>query len=1468
MSTVQSEFLINVSRCWVGDHSEIGERINIEVRCMDDRDSHFNIEIGSDSEFVTEVDEIPIVWNYLLGLNRNALIAELVQNDLDQDATRTIIRFEEDQLICEGNGRPVDSEGWARLRKLQGAGDSVPAKRGKIGAKNHGLKTAFAIGDELHLSSAGLKIVQTLYANGRNNQPRPGAYKRPVLDPEAPDNGCRVVIKYRKEEIKSVIGEAFTLPAFNLQESDELFKNSCRSIPEQFIGIVSPYVVKSYEIVLKHWQLGEAKFKFSCSHPHKKLKYKRFEVFRRRCIVSGYKDSLPQNLMEEVAIRMFPLEGQLKQRVASFYQRPRNRHFVEISWQVNRKGKPKKGVGKFRYPIGYPEGSAHALTGHYISFSAPIVSDSERHGPAKNEPSNEQLRELCEGLLVDTIEFYLVRKWRASGLILLIPNPNVSGGDDIVRPLLAKIACDGAMPTLKWEAATIQVMNAKKRKTLSKLSSVLKRVSKEDTFVESKYRFVIPVATWKEDEIDASLTAVCPRSELQLDSHVHREIIKLLTEGNTEGFEDEFITFDENDALARARGMGNDYFPACTDYEKEFTEPLFVRFYLDVIHNWLGCNDSDTDLEKKLQEALLLPDSNANPVRFQDLYASAPLPNNVPGLTLPHVLHHEVANHPIFDRRKWSRPKYKFKNFLASGVIQDSDEHTKRLFWEWYCQNERKISKVDRAKLADIEIWPDIAGNFCRISDFCIPSDRRITIILGISIKRPHASVSKLRLVTIGKKGKTSIRCIPTQDEIENWISARTAQFPIGEGSSSQVKTSLNRFETELTILLKNRGIARLLKKTEIVLPALAQDSSIQPRNELVMPSKENCRLELRRRFLLNLGSNSIPLNKLSPALSEPTVEILLSTFEEDPRNGGALHARLSRFITLTQEAVERRLELTELPIIPVEGNYKPPCKLAFVGIAKPDYYGKWKLRIPGTGLSQDDQARYRNVGVTSATLNQQTSIGFFRWLSKQSSEVIKEHLPCVLHQVLDKCGPESWAENYTDVRVIPICNREGLQLVSLHTARTSPVYLPDAKAELAKAVVNRDSYVSLAVIGIEGVKRPISRELQNLGVKSLREAIGEPKCVTGNGSSDQISPELEKVFRHLNDSKFRKTIVNRFNSLGVDSNLMRHNWENRLSAIKKLAFTDKVEVHYQFRTRKYTIEEESGFDLESGVFYVDQQYTENVDVICETIARQLIFKPAPATETMHHLTLKRALEMDFQYQSYGEEAKSDNDDLKSENGNFGDDTETGEAIFGHSPFEPDPARNIPEQVQFSPVNPGSSQESSTGRSSDGGSNFVDCDNFTERQTDSYTLQLERQHKNAIRNLYANHCQICLCKQEPNILAPVSSYVHWAELRQKVMQVHHVDLKSAGGVAHAGNLIVLCTYHHDNYGPRLTRKDITNALRDKPEKKRIKFGTNREEQSLVDGKMVKILIPDKGDSVRIFITDQHAKFWLDSMPLY
>jgi hypothetical protein len=49
-----------------------------------------DVETAIGQQFVTEADWVPIFWNFLLGLDADDLLAELVQNDVDQGATRTV----------------------------------------------------------------------------------------------------------------------------------------------------------------------------------------------------------------------------------------------------------------------------------------------------------------------------------------------------------------------------------------------------------------------------------------------------------------------------------------------------------------------------------------------------------------------------------------------------------------------------------------------------------------------------------------------------------------------------------------------------------------------------------------------------------------------------------------------------------------------------------------------------------------------------------------------------------------------------------------------------------------------------------------------------------------------------------------------------------------------------------------------------------------------------------------------------------------------------------------------------------------------------------------------------------------------------------------------------------------------------------------------------------------------------------
>jgi hypothetical protein len=122
--------------------------------------------------------------------------------------------------------------------------------------------------------------------------------------------------------------------------------------------------------------------------------------------------------------------------------------------------------------------------------------------------------------------------------------------------------------------------------------------------------------------------------------------------------------------------------------------------------------------------------------------------------------------------------------------------------------------------------------------------------------------------------------------------------------------------------------------------------------------------------------------------------------------------------------------------------------------------------------------------------------------------------------------------------------------------------------------------------------------------------------------------------------------------------------------------------------------------------------------------------------------------------------------------------------------------------------------------------------------------------------------QMCLCERMPRELAPRGSYVQWEEVRRRVVEAHHVDLKSAGGARHAGNLILLCKLHHDNYGRRLTRAAVTEALQGVAANKVIRFGVDVKAVTEVEGRQVELTISDTGEVVEIFFTVPHAEYWL------
>ena len=965
--------------------------------------------------------------------------------------------------------------------------------------------------------------------------------------------------------------------------------------------------------------------------------------------------------------------------------------------------------------------------------------------------------------------------------------------------------------------------------------------------------------TWSSDAIHPSISIICPRLELQLDPRTHPCIVDLLTDQKTPGFGEDFVTFDQRDVLHRVTAKGNDYFGPVVDPEREFSDPAIARSYLDVIRQALDQEGFDDQEEIDLVGTLLLPDTNGRATAVQSLYASASVPTAVPGLRVPAILHPSLVAHSLFKRKKWYRPKYTMQHFLNGGTLQGAGEDVRRAFWHWLRRNERRVAQRDRPSLSGIAIWPDEDGVLRRIQELCWPRSRRIGEVLAGSIRRPHEHVSRSRLVSVGRRARASLRRCPTLMEIGNWLNGRLAKFkPSGTLGAAAVE-DLRGFERDLVILFEDKAIARLLRQTPVALPAVARDDSIQQRTALVMPTYGNDRLAVPDRFVLKHPERAGVLNKLSETLSGPTVDMLLHAFAEDGRNFSVLHPRLQHFLCATASNDSARHRLAQMPIVPVHGQPRAPAALAFGG-NRGDYWGAWKTRISTKGLSQDDQRRYRDAGVSSAFPDPQTSRAFFVWLSARVQGVIERHMPCVLRHILHPAGPAQWAEIFPDIPFIPVRGQRVRRLVSLQRARRSPVYLCDAGA-LGDAVIEKDRAVFLTINYLREVTEPVSEFFRELGVRSLREALKEPVSVRGTGDVVRGGGDVGIRLRELRGSSFQRTFRKRLAQLGVESGLVRHDWQDRLRGVQEIRLANKVDAKYRFRNRTYPVAVDAGFDPGTGTFWMRRDHQTGTGRLYETIAKELVFKSA--ARPIDLLALQRTLELEFSDPSFGRQAGTrtcdetipgegnGRNDQEEEEQETGEAQQAAEALFGHNPFKPDPSRNTPKPTPIQ-----SSISQGLGRSR---RQRVVSPPGKGKADSRPAPKLEKRHIDGLKlSHYASHCQMCLCERPPEELAPAGSYVQWEEVRRHVIEAHHPDLKSAGGARHAGNLVLLCKLHHDNYGRRLTRESITGALQTGAKRKHIRFGV----KSRVDGQHVKLVIADTGEVVDLFFTDEHADYWL------
>ena len=1388
----------------------------------------------NDERYITRFDAEPEFWQYLNGLSHADLIVELVQNELDARATHTRIAFEADRLISEGDGEPVDDEGWKRLSFVRGAGKDAPRKRHRIGVKNHGLKTCFTIGDEILIQSGGKRCKQTLYRDGPDASPAPGAFEHPIEDAAAPVKGCRIEAPYRSKPLVTPVGEPFEFRIPDKRAIDEIFRKACAEIPDWFIGVVRPGMRNRYVLEVQHHRLGTATFTFHCSAARN---VKGGRIFNRACEAAGTAEGLPQSIREGAFYFKEQLPAGTNHEIPDFYSARRG-FLAEIAWRLNARGVPISASGRLRYPIAYSGEDLRGRTGIGIHYSGPYISDQERHAASPAE-FNGYVSELCDRAVVKLLRDRLAVRHGAGVLRLLLDT--VSIAPDRVLEMTEKLLAEAAIP----------ITNKGRQKI---------RFGPRRSADGTIHPVVVPSFTWASHKIQPTLQVLCPEGLDHVDSKVPEEIVGLLAgesvgETSLSGWMETHARFDEADVLDRLQPtIKSSYFPWPDEetWRRTLGDPDLARTCLDVLAAVCERNPMSMEEVSSLRSSVHLPDAARVARPLSEMFLGTRLPPALAPLRMPPLLHADVGTHPLFKKRAWSLRPYTFTEFLELIDFEAETEPTRRKFWSWLRKNYASVPTACWPGVAESPIWPSSDRHLYALTQMCLPRDRRVADVLSVVLKLPAHTVVKLPRLRWGGHGGLVLRASVTAEELTSFYSPRLELFPRDRPLTDREMDQFRRFEKDLDVLANDRKIAPFLSQQRSL--ALARDRILRPAEELHIESPHVAALFLEPSDLIDRPVG--PLDAVFPARTRASTEAIVRALRADAARTEALISRLTALRDALRSENRNDAPVASVACIPLDASLFTPEQLAFKG-ARGDYWGRWKTRLPGTGLSADVQELYRVAGVTSAEPNARTSLAFFGWLNSQPLSALGDHLEMIIRHLGHEHSVRSWWEAREAVPCIPVEVGRTIRLVSLKEIRRLPnrVFLPDF-GELVDSIrtAPANSRLMLAILQHPRVTKPITDLLRDAGARSLREAASAALSVRGDGAAPAPAEIIARI-KELRSNRM-VNLSKRLDALGFPVTHLREHWRNRIDRIHAVKTGRSVTASYRLGGRVYSAQVNCGFDQQTSVLWLRQEDGINLtDALFEALVERM-FDHAPKFTAA---VLEQALRREFRDFSPTEITAIDqqpNDDGEQDLGSTNE-LETGESFQTHHRFQPDPARNTPRPGAIPQLSESQSL-AARARSS----------RMPVKKGSRPAVEIEVLHRADLKqNQYAWHCQVCLASKLPVELAPNGSYVETAENRQKLIEAHHLDQVHGGGARHAGNLIVLCYRHHHELGNALSREKITKALVTTAAPMSVSFPSSRGRSLEVAGYSVTLTLDSSRQTIEVFFTSAHREHWLRSAGL-
>lgn len=1299
----------------------------------------------------SKVDVPGILGQFLSDLAPTDLVVELVQNDLDAGATTTRIVFGADAFTSEGDGASIDGNGWTRLEYVLGAGGEIEAKKDGIGSKNHGLRSAFLLSDEIGIQSGGLRV--DLTTRGLEAHPTrfsPAAWDRSE-DATGPTKGTRITAPYRATRIQKPDGDGNFLEPPTPPELDELWAESVREAPERFICASAPGKPWQYELALARHGHPTRTFVFECKPLTGALR----GIFMRTCKLK-VEGRPPRVILRRHCARFLIDPADLGAgKVPRLFRTGRD-IYGEISWLVDVRGRPQPSTGLLRYPIAFPPESA--LTGSGFDIAAPFTAGRARHS-LSDDPRNRLMVDAGRRAFARLAGARLAKAY-GPGLGVLVAStdrPDEPRANDMARQLL--------------EAGGLSVIQ-RTGNAGARLGS---------TAMAPAVRLTLAASLRSPGKLDVRLSNLAASGQV-LHPDTPPDLVRRLAETCTSDLD----WFDEAAAARHAfiEGIKAD----ARVSERQMDICVEALRALEGLRRTGGIPQT---LVAELRKEGRLPTSDGVARSWSVVRRSERPAPSIPGISDPPIAHTALMQATVLRTRPLRLPAFDLNEFVGTKDFSNVIPAGRQRFFTWLRANAGGLRTATLKAVADYPIWPGVDGEHRELDYYCRPRARALNELLGLVKVEPSRETTAL-VSSKAARGAWKLREQPRTDELQDWYASTALEVERlhDGGDAKAAEIALRRLEDALELLHK-RGDVPIDEVAEGHM-TFSQAGSLERTDALHAPTSIVVACGLPASALCR--SRHLPLYELLGAHQRPTRGALIQALRSDP-DQSRLFIRLEEY----RRGGHDLGDLAAEPIIRTGSTLHAAEDLAFR--AEPDLWGAWKFKLDRTSDVAEHHGLLAALGVTPASLKGGLSKAFFSWLGRQPREIQREHLPQILRHWRDRIhGPLQWTAQGDPIPSVPV-HGKGLnfELVTLSEA-TNPrrsVFLDDFPGIREAALLDGKLRLTHHVIGTQG---SVLHELDSAGVPSLRRAAGQPASISVVGGLETPA-DLTRELAHLQSGPVRSRLKARLPTFGVPLSDIKADIQKLIKDLKGARVGHKLLAVYTVAGRSFEVPVASGIDPQAALVCVAADADRLTDFY-EALAGHLFKSGSSQLNAWGLIRAARDKRNPtlFEIEEIEDEDEDDGADAGGATSDGGGQLHKGHGakVESLTPVVPEPkplARiSNPTFLAKPKKRPG---KGTHGASTDGLRNSV--------EEEEQIRALKEEH-------YAWHCQACIGERDVLKVAPPGTYVFSPGYRRRMLHAHHAQhLQNQGGLG-GRNLLILCSYHHDLWGDHLSRDKVLAAL--------------------------------------------------------